>query len=62
MWQQMTERALNQIKEQQKLIESMQTQTTYKECYDKKGFIVKELGTAIDEEVCNTIFFNIENR
>lgn len=56
MWKQMTERALNQIKEKQKPIESMQAHTTYKECYDKKGFKVKELGTAIDGEVSNSFF------
>lgn len=57
MWKQMTERALNQIKEQQKPIESMQAHTTYKECYDKKGFKVKELGAAIDGEVSNKFLF-----
>jgi len=49
LWQQMTERALNQIKNQHS--KEIRSFSTYKECYDNLGFKVKELGSEIDEEV-----------
>jgi len=54
MWQQMTEKVLGQIKEQQRLVDEMHvSRSSYKEFYDKPGFKVRELGTEIDEEVSN---------
>lgn len=49
--QQISESASNQIKEEQEQIKALRARSTYAECYDKKGFKVKELGTEIDEEV-----------
>jgi len=54
MWQQMTEKVLDQIEKQQRFMDEMHvTRSSYKESYDKQGFKVRELGTEIDEEVSN---------
>lgn len=52
MWQKMTERTLEQIrKQQERAIEIQKARSTYEESYGQHGFVIKELGAEIDEEV-----------
>lgn len=52
MWQQTTEKLLDQIKKQQQQMDKIHvTRSSYEEFYEKPGFKVRELGTEIDKEV-----------
>ncbi|XP_050525267.1 uncharacterized protein LOC126896486 [Daktulosphaira vitifoliae] len=53
MWRTMTDRVLNELKEQQLNTRDFHStcQTSYSESYNKNGFKFKELGTEIDEEL-----------
>lgn len=52
MWQKMTERTLDQIRKQQERVNEIQkARSTYEESYAQQGFVFKELGAEIDEEV-----------
>lgn len=52
MWQKMTEKTLEQIRRQQERVDGIQkARSTYEESYAKQGFVTKELGAEIDEEV-----------
>lgn len=52
LWQQMTERTLEQMEKQQRRANETKACSTYTESFVLPGFEVKELGTEIDEEVC----------